>query len=331
VEDQDGDGLPDRTEDPSNVEAVDPGETNPLDPDTDNDGLPDGIEDRNLNGKVDDGETDPRNVDSDADGIYDGADTAPCPRYGAPYLAVAQPSSCPAEGGVPIVFQGRNLTPDAVYWFGANKAELQFTVGSSQAVVKAPDLGQDEGQSVEVRVESADGALQARLPEPFVYTDRTKVPLYIDPVQIRRTTAGFAGEIGLRAERPPHISELEILVALEASPAAGFHWEPVREGPAWGGGALHQMPREHHLMIVVRPDWSSLQRSGDWLRIGWRFERTVPDEEGVEQAPPRIRIRTTAGFANTGQGTRLDTFTPSLALRLDEARPQRVVLEEGTR
>lgn len=77
VDDRDGDGLLDGTEDQNNNGAVDPGETNWLDPDTDNDGIPDGAEDTNRNGQVDPGETDPRAVDSDGDGVFDGADGAP--------------------------------------------------------------------------------------------------------------------------------------------------------------------------------------------------------------------------------------------------------------
>jgi hypothetical protein len=46
--------------------------SNENDADTDNDGLPDGIEDLNANGRVDPGETDPCNPDSDGDGLQDG-------------------------------------------------------------------------------------------------------------------------------------------------------------------------------------------------------------------------------------------------------------------
>ena len=42
--------------------------------DADNDGLPDSTEDANGNGKVDPGETDPNNPDSDGDGLTDGAE-----------------------------------------------------------------------------------------------------------------------------------------------------------------------------------------------------------------------------------------------------------------
>lgn len=77
VEDRDGDGLLDATEDTNNNGAVDPGETDWLGPDTDRDGIPDGEEDANRNGQVDPGETDPRKADTDGDGTPDGADATP--------------------------------------------------------------------------------------------------------------------------------------------------------------------------------------------------------------------------------------------------------------
>ena len=51
---------------------VDPGETDPNNPDTDNDGLLDGEEDSNHNGIIDAGETNPLDFDSDDDGLTDG-------------------------------------------------------------------------------------------------------------------------------------------------------------------------------------------------------------------------------------------------------------------
>jgi hypothetical protein len=77
VDDRDGDGLLDATEDQNDNGAVDDGETNWLDPDSDGDGIPDGLEDTNRNGVVDKGETDPRLRDSDGDGVDDGADGTP--------------------------------------------------------------------------------------------------------------------------------------------------------------------------------------------------------------------------------------------------------------
>ncbi|MCC6694332.1 MAG: hypothetical protein IT365_01760 [Candidatus Hydrogenedentes bacterium] len=78
-QDVDGDGLADDMEDRNSNGAVDPGETDRLNPDSDGDGIPDGAEDLNRNGNVDGGETSPLDPDTDGDGIYDGADSSPVP------------------------------------------------------------------------------------------------------------------------------------------------------------------------------------------------------------------------------------------------------------
>jgi uncharacterized protein (TIGR03382 family) len=55
---------------------VDPGETDPLNPDTDGDFLLDGIEDANHDGHFDASETNPLQVDTDDDGLLDGREDA---------------------------------------------------------------------------------------------------------------------------------------------------------------------------------------------------------------------------------------------------------------
>ena len=98
--DRDGDGLADDEEDVNGNGMVDPGETDPdnpdtdgdglsdglevnaenptdpTNPDTDGDGLPDGVEDRTPDGRFEPGETDPNNPDTDGDGLFDGAEDA---------------------------------------------------------------------------------------------------------------------------------------------------------------------------------------------------------------------------------------------------------------
>ncbi|WP_043401602.1 OmpA family protein, partial [Archangium violaceum] len=74
--DSDNDGLPDGIEDKNHNGVVDPGETDPRNPDTDGGGVPDGVEDKNHNGVVDPGETNPLDPaddlpDTDGDGIPD--------------------------------------------------------------------------------------------------------------------------------------------------------------------------------------------------------------------------------------------------------------------
>jgi len=72
--DSDGDGIPDVIEDANQNCRVDPGETDPFNPDTDGDGLLDGEEDVDGNGvhDADRGELDPRNPDTYGNGILDG-------------------------------------------------------------------------------------------------------------------------------------------------------------------------------------------------------------------------------------------------------------------
>lgn len=94
--DSDEDGLADDEEDLNGNGVIDPGETDPDNPDTDGDGLNDGAEalgdtdasradtdgdrlsdgqeDRDLNGTVGGAETDPTNPDTDGDSLVDGAE-----------------------------------------------------------------------------------------------------------------------------------------------------------------------------------------------------------------------------------------------------------------
>lgn len=72
--DTDGDGIQDVVEDRNLNCVVDPGETDPLNPDTDGDGLFDGEEDLDRNGQWDQerGEFDATVADTDGDGTVDG-------------------------------------------------------------------------------------------------------------------------------------------------------------------------------------------------------------------------------------------------------------------
>ncbi len=93
-QDQDGDGLPDETE----QSGANP--TDPRNPDSDGDGLPDGVEDANQNGQRDEGETDPNNPDSDGDGLLDGQEDRN--RSGQPEEGETDPRNPDSDGdGVP--------------------------------------------------------------------------------------------------------------------------------------------------------------------------------------------------------------------------------------
>ena len=76
--DSDGDGIPDTCEAGANHKLGDPpadhdndGKYDSLDLDSDNDGIPDSVEDANHNCVLDPGETDPYDPDTDADGASD--------------------------------------------------------------------------------------------------------------------------------------------------------------------------------------------------------------------------------------------------------------------
>ncbi|MFW3145645.1 MAG: right-handed parallel beta-helix repeat-containing protein [Thermoplasmatota archaeon] len=103
INDTDEDLIPDGEEDKNGNGIVDPGETDPNNPDTDGDFLIDGLEidksdgndtdplnwdtdgdflldgneDQNRNGRVDENETDPNNPDTDGDGVNDKDDKYP--------------------------------------------------------------------------------------------------------------------------------------------------------------------------------------------------------------------------------------------------------------
>ena len=74
--DTDGDNIPDGVEDTDLDGVVDAEETDPTDPDTDNDNIPDGVEDTDQDGVVDPGESDPSDMDTDDDGLNDGFEDA---------------------------------------------------------------------------------------------------------------------------------------------------------------------------------------------------------------------------------------------------------------
>jgi YD repeat-containing protein len=103
--DQDGDFLPDHREKADACPFID-------DADSDDDGIPDGLEDKNRNGIVDPGETDPCNPDTDGDGIQDGTElgyTTPVPDPDGPGpmkgtdIAIFQPDLDPATTTNPLL------------------------------------------------------------------------------------------------------------------------------------------------------------------------------------------------------------------------------------
>lgn len=247
VEDVDGDGLPDAVEDANGNGVVDPGETDPLNPDTDGDGVPDGIEDRNRNGRVDEGETSPLNADSDGDGVPDGADVSPLPPVGAPHVEALSPSSGPAEGGTTVIVSGRHFGPGTRLLIDGIPAPGLRRYGATALSAQTPPAALASGGDVTVQVVDAHSGLQGVLPIGFRYTPRSTVSLRL--AQISSTADRIVYALHLDGRRDLEVGQLTALVEVEPagvarivevapgtlSESTGRHVEkrPAPSGGAW--------------------------------------------------------------------------------------------------
>lgn len=125
--DSDGDGLLDIYEDLNQNCLLDPGETDPFNPDTDGDGLLDGDEDADGNGvwDKDRGELNPLMVDTDANGIPDSQEPKAqvCNRYHAK-RALAERRLLPNKRALYLHPDIKNAAPfgatDAIFILGHN-------------------------------------------------------------------------------------------------------------------------------------------------------------------------------------------------------------------
>jgi len=225
VADLDGDGLPDSVEDRDGDGVVDPGETDPLNPDTDGDGVPDGEEDRNRNGRVDDGETSPLNVDSDGDGIYDGADASPLPPREAPRITGIDPARSPAEGGLSVLISGDNFAPNSVVWFGRRRSDTVREIGADALIAEAPPAGAGEAGPVDVRVANPSVGLEGVLPGGFVYEPLSEVE-----ISLQSEGAAARRFVRITINSPREVSIGRIALRLDAIPANSVQWTNVRPG-----------------------------------------------------------------------------------------------------
>ncbi|MCB9551785.1 MAG: hypothetical protein H6705_07860 [Myxococcales bacterium] len=173
--DRDGDGLGDDEEDLDGDGVVDPGETdpdnpdtdgdglpdgvevrgeNPTDPtraDTDGDGLPDGIEDADGDGALDPGETDPNVADTDGDGLLDGAEDADGDGVRDPGETDPLDDDSDDDG----ILDGDDPFPLE----GEAEADGDVTPGRDSGVTPDPDDGvpaPDEGPRRDARLDEAD-------------------------------------------------------------------------------------------------------------------------------------------------------------------------------
>jgi hypothetical protein len=266
VDDADGDGLPDGIEDRNNNGALDPGETDYLNPDTDNDGIPDGLEDANRNGEVDEGETDPRSPDTDGDGLLDGGDPQPYAAFGAPLInsvtaAGGGAAEGPAEGGTLLYLKGRNFSVDNHFWIGAQRAPWQTILDASQALVRTPENTGEPG-GVSVRVVSPATGLERTLPQGFRYTPRNTVTLALTAGdEVVQDGDRLRGVVYLRVTDLGGAALGRVAAVLRVTPADGFAWEAIVPGaavPASGVGWLARPLEEGRLLLGAQLDSSPM-------------------------------------------------------------------------
>lgn len=291
IEDVDGDGLIDAIEDRNGNRALDPGETDRLNPDTDGDGIPDGLEDRNRNGVVDPGETSPLNPDTDGDGIPDGADVSPLPGPGTPHVARAAPSDGPLEGGGPIIVTGRNFTPGCRVFFGAQAAVAVDVLSGSSLIAQAPSAETGEG-AVAVRVVNPATGEEGVLPEGYRYTARSRVRLGLRSLPHAGAPAEGVLAVRLDATGPAPVDQVSFVV--QADPAAAVQWGPV---------ALHASLADTGPTVVSSPEPVGRLRvtvsgplqspGGDITTI--RYRRTGLDAVRVALVPDSVRAVTPQG------------------------------------
>jgi hypothetical protein len=274
--DMDGDRLPDMVEDRNGNGAVDPGETDYLNPDTDGDGLPDGVEDANLNGRVDEGETSPLNPDSDGDGLWDGADPVPLPPVGAPVVGSVNPAEWPAEGGGMALVSGRNFAPDATVWFGNRQAPAARVIRAGDALVEVPPCDSAGGGEVSVRVVCVSAKLEGVLPGGFRYAPRSRVSLALRPLYTSRNEDGaYAGAVSLSLQSPPGIAADKVFLLLKADPGDGFHWGEPGAKPGAGERRQPLVARQTgsgDLYMILLGGKGSPMRSGGITPIPWTLD-----------------------------------------------------------
>ncbi len=227
VSDVDGDGLPDEIEDANQNAMVDPGETDPFNPDTDGDNVPDGFEDRSRTGRTDEGETSPLNPDTDGDGIWDGADPSPLPLAGAPVVDIVRPAMLPAEGGSWVQLSGRNFAPGMSVRFGNRAAARVRVLGPQGLDAELPPAeGLEEGL-VDVTVGALDGGPSGTLPGGFRY-----LPLSTVVFSVETISDPASGDILLviRASSGPLARAGSLTFRLGAEPARSVEWLEILPG-----------------------------------------------------------------------------------------------------
>lgn len=326
IRDMDGDGLRDETEDANDNGSWDPVETNYVAADTDDDGIPDGAEDANRNGAVDDGESDPRNRDSDGDGIFDGADRVPCAAIGAPVVVSVEGlrgvAEGPAEGGTPLVLQGRNFAQDSAVWFGDRPAESVRVYDSRTAAVVSPACARPEGGVVDIRVvaprpEAPGETLEGTLPGAFRYTPLSKAELRLSSAETPAQTAqGFTGSIRVDLAMSDGVTAGMAAFVLIPDPAdTDIAWQ-LGKDPEHPDSAPRMILRslgKGMLLVHTTPE-HAFGAAGLVGYLDWRLDAT-------EKAPARLRIEPARVIVTSPNGVALDSSGEGLRIDLGPEPP----------
>lgn len=297
IADADADGVPDVIEDRNRNSRVDPGETDPFNPDSDGDGIPDGAEDRNRNGLVDEGETSPLNADSDGDGIPDGADPDPLPRLDAPHVARVEPDECPAQGGADVLITGRNFEPGSAVWFGARRAPRVRVLGATALIAEAPAAEQAEGGLVEIRVVNGSSGLAGALPQGFRYGARSAVRLRLEQMLMSSGRDGYAS-VHLDSPSGAEVGRLTLL--LSSDPERAVRWKQVTPGAtaAYSRRQLQSRPAPTGgLWLDVSPP-ARATRSGELAVVTYAL---AEEEDSGMQTTPRLLIERARAAAPNGE------------------------------
>ena len=294
IHDMDNDGLPDGIEDRDGNGAVDPGETDRLNPDTDGDGVPDGKEDANRNGAVDEGETNPLNPDSDGDGIRDGADFTAVPPVGAPHITSIEPAEGPLEGGTQVVVEGRNFTSACEVWFGDKRPPYVRVIGATSILAETPP---GSGGPVDVRIKSTADRLETTLPSGFRYGPRTTVTLTVQALPA--TQQPNEGIVSVELGAAPGVPIGLIGFQIDTEPAGLLTWSPdvALGGAAFLTGRRIETEIASSGSVAVKLSQGTGGRTtGELINARWRSDG-APDAV----APFSITLRDVRVLASNGE------------------------------
>ena len=296
IHDMDSDGLADGVEDRNGNGAVDPGETDRLNPDTDCDGIPDGKEDVNRNGAVDEGETNPLNPDSDGDGIRDGADFTAVPPVGAPHITSIEPTEGPMEGGTQVVIEGRNFTSACEVWFGDERPPYVRVLGATSILAETPPAAGGVGGPLDVRIRSTADRLETVLPSGFLYGPRTTVTLTVQALPT--TQQPNEGIVSIELGAGQGVAIGSIAFRIDTEPAGLLTWNPdVALGAAafLSGRRVEAAVAPIGGLAIKLTKGTGGRTSGEVINARWRSEADIDTITPLSVTLRDVRVLATNG------------------------------------